>query len=259
MRQVVQFSSADGIGRITFDRPPANAYDLAFHQQFIAAIDKADSEGSIRVVIVNSAIRKFFCAGADVKAFAENSTDDNKKMVDAARAALAAMEASSKIFIALIEGHALGGGLEIAMACDMRFAAEGDYKLGLPEAKLGLLPGNGGSQRLPRLVGPAMAMQLLATGGNIDAVEAQRIGLVNRLFPAGDAQRATEAVAAQIAASAPLAVAAAKRAVQEGFALPLDEALALEARLVDELYETTDAEEGFAAAVEKRDPRYRGH
>ena len=258
MTEPVRFTSAGGVGQIIFDRPPANAYDLSFHEHFLDAIAAAEDDATTRVVIVRSALKAFFCAGADVKVFAANSTDDNKKMVDAARAALSAMEGSKKIFIALIEGHALGGGLEIAMACDMRFAAEGDYKLGLPEARLGLLPGNGGSQRLPRLVGPAMAMQLLATGENIDAVEAQRIGLVNRLFPAGDAQRATEAVAAQIAVSAPLAVTAAKRAVQEGIALPLDEALALEARLVDELYETTDAEEGFAAAVEKRDPRYRG-
>ena len=255
MTTVVRFSSENGIGRITFDRPPANAYVLEFHEQFNTAVERADADDATRIVIVGSAVPKFFCAGADVKAFASNTTDDNKKMVDAARMVLARIEASNKIFIALIEGHALGGGLEIAMACDIRFAVDEDYKLGVPETRLGLLPGNGGSQRLPRIVGASNALLLLASGESIGPGEAARRGWVNRVYASSDA---IEEFAAAVASSAPLAVAAAKQAVRDGALLSLADALALEARLVDELYETDDAKEGFSAAAEKRAPRYKG-
>jgi enoyl-CoA hydratase/carnithine racemase len=254
----IRFSASDGVGHIVFDRPPANAYDLAFHEQFVASIDAADRNDDVRVVIVRSAVPRFFCAGADVKAFAANSTAENKKMVDAARTALSRIEASNKVFIALLEGHTLGGGLEIAMACDLRFASSSDFKIGLPEARLGLLPGNGGSQRLPRIVGQSQALLLLASGESIDPQEALRIGLVNRLFSAEKARDSAEEFAGSVAEAAPLAVAAAKRSVRAGAEMKLSDALALEARLVDELYDTDDAQEGFAAASEKRDPEYRG-
>lgn len=255
---VVSFSTKNGVGRIVFNRPKANAYDLAFHLQFIAAIEAADTDASVRVVILESALEKFFCVGADIKAFASNSTEDNKEMVAAAQAALAKIEASSKLFIACIAGHCLGGGLEIAMACDLRFAAEGSYKLGLPEARLGLLPGNGGSQRLPRIVGPSHALMLLASGESILPEEALRIGLVNRLFKADEFAAAIETFAQSIAESAPLAVAACKRAVWGGSTLELQDALKLEAQLLESLYESEDAKEGFNAFVEKRTPIYRG-
>ncbi|MEM9236839.1 MAG: enoyl-CoA hydratase-related protein [Verrucomicrobiota bacterium] len=255
---LVSFSSRDGIGVITFNRPPANAYNLGFHEEFNAAIAAADADGPTRVVILRSALERFFCAGADIKEFASNSTDDNKRMVDSARRALAAIEASGKLFIACLQGHALGGGLEIAMACDLRFGAEGNFKLGLPETKLGLLPGNGGSQRLPRIVGASQALALLASGESIAPQEAARIGLIDRLFSAEAIVAETESFAAQVASSAPLAVAASKRAVNEGLDLEFSESLALEARLVDELYETEDAKEGFQSFVEKRPPNYQG-
>ncbi|MEM1085497.1 MAG: enoyl-CoA hydratase-related protein [Verrucomicrobiota bacterium] len=255
---LVSFSSRDGIGVITFNRPPANAYNFGFHEEFNAAIAAADADDSTRVVILRSALERFFCAGADIKEFASNSTDDNKRMVDSARRALAAIEASGKLFIACLQGHALGGGLEIAMACDLRFGAEGNFKLGLPETKLGLLPGNGGSQRLPRIVGASQALALLASGESIAPQEAARIGLIDRLFSAEAIVAETESFAAQVASSAPLAVAASKRAVNEGLDLEFSESLALEARLVDELYETEDAKEGFQSFVEKRPPNYQG-
>ncbi|ADE53247.1 enoyl-CoA hydratase/isomerase family protein [Coraliomargarita akajimensis] len=255
---VVSFSSLDGIGRITFNRPPANAYQLQFHQQFNAAIEAADADASTRVVIIESALDRFFCAGADIKAFADNSVEDNKAMVLAAQSALAKIEASAKPFIACIAGHCLGGGLEIAMACDIRFGAEGRYKLGLPETKLGLLPGNGGSQRLPRIVGPSQAFLLLASGESIEPAEALRIGLINRLFPAGEFRARVEAFARSIAESAPLAVAACKQAVWGGAALELKDALQLETDLLEDLYDTEDAKEGFQSFVEKRAPIYRG-
>ncbi len=258
MTDVVFFEARDGVGRITFERPPANAYDLDFHTQFITAIEQASADSTTRAVIVCSAVKGFFCAGADTGVFAENSIDRNKAMVDAARKALAGIESSDKIFIALLEGHALGGGLEIALACDIRFAADRDFKIGLPETRLGLPPGNGGTQRLPRMVGIGNALMLLASGESITPREALRLGLVNRLFSAEHAPEAAERYAAQVAAAAPLAVAAAKRAVREGSELPLRDGLKLEARLVDELYESGDAAEGFASVAEKRAPGFRG-
>ncbi|MDP4777382.1 MAG: enoyl-CoA hydratase/isomerase family protein [Opitutales bacterium] len=255
---VVCFSSKNGVGRIVFNRPKANAYDLAFHLEFAAAIEAADGDASTRVVILESALEKFFCAGADIKAFATNSTENNKQMVAAARAALAKIEASSKLFIACIAGHCLGGGLEIALACDLRFASEGSYTLGLPEARLGLLPGNGGSQRLPRIVGPSHALMLLTSGESILPEEALRIGLVNRLFKAGEFAAEVETFAQSTAESAPLAVAACKRAVWGGETLELQDALQLEFQLLETLYDSEDAKEGFNAFVEKRPPNYKG-
>ena len=258
MSEVVRLLEQDGVGHIVFDRPPANAYDLAFHEQFAKAIEAADAHDKTHVVILRSDVPGFFCAGADIKAFAANSTDDNKKMVAAARKALAKIEASDKPYIACLEGHALGGGLEIAMACDIRLCEEGDYKLGLPEAKLGLLPGNGGSQRLPRIVGTSHAIALLASGESIGPEEALRIGLVDRLFRESEFKDRMTGFARAIAASAPLAVAASKRAIRDGMQLDLREALQLEANLVDELYETSDAREGFKAASENRRPDFKG-
>lgn len=254
----VRFSSRERIGTIVFDRPPANAYDLAFYEQFNAAIEAAEADGETRVVLLRSAVPRFFCAGADIREFSSNSTADNLRMVAAAQAALEKIEASGKIFIACLEGHALGGGLEIAMACDIRLAAEGEYHLGLPEAKLGLLPGNGGSQRLPRLVGPSQALLLLASGDSIGPAEALGIGLVDRLVPAEAFDAELARMATAIAESAPLAVTACKRSVQGGRHLELKEALALEARLLEALYDSDDAAEGFRAFVEKRKPNYSG-
>ena len=255
---VVSFSSSEGIGRIRLNRPPANAYELCFHQQFHAAIDAADRDPETRVVLVESALERFFCAGADIKAFATNSVSANKAMVDCAQAAVARMEASPKVFIACIAGHCLGGGLEIALACDLRIGRAGSYQLGLPETKLGLLPGNGGSQRLPRIIGPSQALLLLASGESIGPDEALQIGLLNRLYPADEFDAAVDALARSIGESAPLAVAAAKQAVWGGACLPLQEALQLEAELLEDLYDSEDAQEGFQAFVEKRRPQYRG-
>ena len=254
----VSYKRNGAVGVITFSRPPANAYDLAFHEQFNRAIEQADSDADARVVLLRSAVERFFCAGADIKAFSANSTADNQKMVAAAQSALARIEASGRVFIACLQGHTLGGGLEIAMACDIRLAAEGGYKLGLPEAKLGLLPGNGGSQRLPRLVGASQAILLLTSGDSIGPDEALRIGLVDRLIPADEFENEAERVAQAIADSAPLAVTACKRSVQGGTHLELKEALALEASLLEELYDSDDAAEGFRAFVEKRKPEYKG-
>ena len=151
-------------GTITLDKPPANSYDIDYMRELGAAIEAAGADAAVRVVVVRSASEKFFCAGADIKAFAAKGVDANMDMIRLAHEALSSIARSPKLFVACVAGHALGGGLEIALACDVRYAIEGRYRLGTPEVTLGLLPGNGGTQRLPRLIGAGPALELLVTG-----------------------------------------------------------------------------------------------
>jgi enoyl-CoA hydratase/carnithine racemase len=164
------------------------------------------------------------------------------------------MAAAEQVFIAYIAGHALGGGLEIALACDLRYASEGRYKLGTPEVTLGLLPGNGGTQRLTRLIGASRALDLLLTGRTFGPEEAQQWGLVAELCDEDGLRERAE----RLAAGPALAVAAIKRCVHEGGQLPLEEGLALEAELMESLFRSKDATEGLTAFVEKRKPEFVG-
>jgi enoyl-CoA hydratase/carnithine racemase len=256
--QVVTFSKSGKIGTIHLNRPPANSYEIEFMRQFNEAIREANESADVRVVIVRSELPRFFSAGADIKAFMENDTAGNMGMIRFAHSTLDKMRASSKVFIAAIGGHALGGGLEIALACDLRFAEEGNYKLGLPEVTLGLLPGNGGTQRLPRLIGASRALELMITGETVSPPEALGMGLVNRLYPAGQLVEQTESFAGRLASGASLAIRQIKRAVYEGIELPMEEALALERELIEPLFDSEDAREGFSAFAEKRQPVYKG-
>ncbi len=247
-----------GVAILTFNRPPANAYNEAFHETFNRVLDDVDHDSGLRVAIIRSQSRKFFCAGADIKEFLNNETASNKRMVDLARQALGKIESSGKVYIAEIAGHALGGGLEIALACDFRFASTGDYVLGLPEVKLGLMPGNGGSQRLPRLIGLNQAKSMLMTGESISPEAAFKFGLLDRLVEPDALVLETEAFAETLSAGAPLALAAVKRSLNEGMGLSLPDSLRLESELVDTLYDTNDAREGFASYLEKRPPQFDG-
>lgn len=258
MTDTVTFRVEGKIGLITLDRPPANSYEIEFMRQLGAAIDGANADDAVRVVILQSASTKFFSAGADIKAFMANSTADNLAMIAYAHGELAKMARSNKIFIAAINGHALGGGLEIALACDLRFAQEGSYYLGLPEVTLGLLPGNGGTQRLPRLIGANKALEMMITGERVRPAEALALGLVNKLFSAETFATDVRAYAEKVANGATLAIGNIKRAVYDGMQLPLTDALALERDLIAPLYDTEDAAEGFAAFAEKRRPVYKG-
>ena len=255
---VVTFSKDDGVGLITLDRPPANSYEIEFMRQLDAAVEAARETDDVNAVILRSASDRFFSAGADIKAFMANDTAANMEMIRVAHAALAKMAETPKIFIAAINGHALGGGLEMALACDLRYAAAGDYRLGLPEVTLGLLPGNGGTQRLPRLIGWNKALEMMITGEQVGPEEAEELGLVNRVVPADQLQEETEAYAQKIASGATLAIGAIKEAVYRGIHMELDEALALERELIEPLFDSEDAAEGFAAFTEKRQPEYKG-
>ncbi len=254
----VSFSAEGSIGWVTLDHPPANSYDLAFMTEFASAVDEAIGSSDVRVVIVRSANPKFFSAGADIKRFLEGDIEANMEMIRVSQAAFKRMAAASQLFIAFLAGHALGGGLEIALACDIRLAGAGSFKLGTPEVTLGLLPGNGGTQRLTRLVGPSRAMELLVTGRTFGVEEALAMGLVASVFEGDDAEAAVRDYAERLAGGATLAIAAIKRCVHEGGQLPLDEGLALEAQLMEQLFRSDDAAEGLQAFVDKRRPEFVG-
>ena len=254
----VSFSKSGNIGTITLNRPPANSYEMEFMQAMDAAIDAANKDSAVKVVILRSASEKFFCAGADIKAFMANDTPANMKMVATAHKALGKMADSSKVFIAAINGHALGGGLEMALACDLRYAAEGDYRMGLPEVTLGLLPGNGGTQRLPRLIGANKALELMLTGSTFTPADALQYGVVNKLFPADQLSAETEKIANRLANGASLAIANIKKAVYQGIEVDLQDGLKVERELVEPLFNSKDAAEGLTAFVEKRKPAFQG-
>jgi enoyl-CoA hydratase/carnithine racemase len=242
-------------GTITLDKPPANSYDIEYMRELGQAIEAAGADAAVRVVVVRSASEKFFCAGADIKAFAANGIDANMDMIRLAHEALASIARSPKLFVACVAGHALGGGLEIALACDVRYAIEGRYRLGTPEVTLGLLPGNGGTQRLPRLIGVGPALELLVTGRTVSPDEARSLGLVSQVF----ADQATfDAHVDGLRALPPLSLANIKRAVFEGTEKPLPDALALERDLMEELFRSGDAREGVTAFSEKRTPEFTG-
>lgn len=255
---VVTFSKSDAIGSITLNRPPANSYDINFMRDLDAAIEAANGDAEIKAVILKSASEKFFSAGADIKAFMANDSAGNVEMIRFAHRTLDKMAASSKVYVAAVNGHALGGGLEMALACDLRFAAEGKYKLGLPEVTLGLLPGNGGTQRLPRLIGANQALEMMLTGETVSPEEALRLGILNRLFPADKLTEETEVYARKLAAGATVAVGQIKQAVYRGISMNLRDALALERELIEPLFDTEDAKEGFAAFAEKRQAAFKG-
>lgn len=250
----VTFDQDESVGTITLDNPPANSYDIEFMRELRSAIGAAE-DSPARVVIVRSASEKFFSAGADVKRFLANDVAANMEMINLAHEALGNIARSGKMFVAYIAGHALGGGLEIALACDIRYAAEGSYRLGTPEVTLGLLPGNGGTQRLPRLIGAGPALELLLTGRQVKPDEAQQLGLVSRLF---SSEEEFGAHAKKLAALPPLAVAEIKRAVYDGVNRPLEGGLELERDLIEKLFRSQDAAEGLNAFVEKRSPEFVG-
>lgn len=244
------------IGYLTFNNPPANSYSIDFMRDLGNHIRAFAADDRVRVVIVRSALERFFSAGADIKAFLANTPEQNMEMVQIAHQNLAEIAATPKLFIAQIQGNALGGGLEMALACDLRFGAEGQYMLGLPEATLGLLPGNGGTQRLPRLIGFAKALDLMVTGRRLTPAEAYTLGILDRLFPVSEVADQTRTFAETIANGATQAIGAIKLAVMRGKDLALADGLAVERELLTPLFRGTEAREGLSAFTEKRAPNY---
>ena len=258
MDKAVTFSAEGGVGILTIDKPPANSYDMAYIQDLEAAVQAAANDDSVKVVLVRSASEKFFSAGADVKAFLANTTEDNMKMIRLAHEVLSSIEDIPKVFIAVINGHAMGGGLEIALACDLRYAGDGGFRMGLPEVSLGLLPGMGGTQRLPRLIGKTTALKMMLTGETVKPQQALELGIVDQLFPAESVWEDSLAYAQQLANGPTMAIGHIKRATHEGMRGSLQDGLKLEQRLVEELFGSDDAAEGLAAFSEKRQANFKG-
>jgi enoyl-CoA hydratase/carnithine racemase len=247
----------DRVGWITLDRPPSNSYDAAFLEELDRCVGEV-AEAEAAVAVIRSASERFFSAGADVRGYLERPVEENLALARRAHQVLGRFADEAPLFIAAIAGHAIGGGYEIALACDIRIAAQGRYRIGLPEVGLGLLPATGGTQRLPRLIGRGRALELMTTGRTVTPAEAERLGMVDRLVPAGEFDQAVAALAAGLAAGAPLAVAAITRVVNDGMERSLEDALERELEELASLLASGDAREGMTAAVEKRAPRFTG-
>ena len=252
----VDYSREDNVGYITLNNPPANSYDLSFMEELGECVDAAAGDDGARAVIFRSASERFFSAGADIKAFNRNPPDKNMDMIRTAHENLARIAGIPKVFIAQIGATALGGGLEMALACDLRFGAEGEYYLGLPESNLGLLPGNGGTQRLPRLIGASKALDLMITGRMLSPAEAHQLGILDRLFPAERLEEETLKYARGLASGAAGAIGSIKLAVHRGIDRPLKEGLEIERELVEPLFSSDEAKEGIGAFMEKRKPEF---
>jgi enoyl-CoA hydratase/carnithine racemase len=254
----ILFEKKNSVAYVTVNRPKVlNALNMATMEELRAAFHGIKNDAGVRVVILTGAGGKAFIAGADIGELAQHDAVSGKEYTQRGQSVLNLIENLGKPVIACINGFALGGGCEIAMACTMRLASE-SAKLGQPEVKLGIIPGYGGTQRLPRLVGKGIAMQLVLTGEMISAQEAHRIGLVNEVTASADLIARAEAIAQTIIANAPLAVQYAMEAVNKGMEMTLAEGLYVEATLFGVSCATEDKKEGTTAFFEKRAAQFRG-
>jgi enoyl-CoA hydratase len=226
-------------------------------QEIRSALEQLKDDKNAAGVILTGSGEKAFAAGADIKELAELSPVEAKKFASASQVILHLIEEYPKLIIAAVNGFALGGGCELAMACHIRIAAD-SAKFGQPEVNLGIIPGNGGTQRLSRLVGRGRALQLIVTGDMIDAKEAYRIGLVNKVVPAAELITECEAVIRKVAGKAPVAVSLAIQAVNQGLDMSLQQGIELEANLFGLCFATEDAREGTKAFIEKRKAEFKG-
>jgi enoyl-CoA hydratase/carnithine racemase len=248
----------NSIAYVTVNRPKVlNALNMATMEELRAAFTDIKNDAAVRATILTGSGEKAFIAGADIGELSKHDAVSGKEYTHRGQSALDLIENLGKPVIACINGFALGGGCEIAMACSIRLASS-NAKLGQPEVKLGIIPGYGGTQRLPRLVGRGIAMQLVLTGEMISAEEAHRIGLVNEVVAPAELIPRAEAIAQKIIANAPLAVQYAMEAVNHGLDLPLAEALYLEATLFGVCCATEDKKEGTTAFLEKRAAAFKG-
>ncbi len=249
----------DAVAVVTIDNPPMNALSAALLEELEAEIDRLDADETTRVIVLRGGGDRAFVAGADIKEFPalrESASQETGSARGIQRLG-ARMDAARTPFVAAIQGFCLGGGLELAMCCDIRVCAD-DARLGQPEIKLGLIPGGGGTQRLPRLVGLGRALLLNLTGDFVDAETAERWGLVERVVPAGALLDATLEIAKTIAARSPHAVAVVRELARTTRDLPLEEGLRREADGFRRCLASEDGLEGVTAFIEKREPTFTG-
>ncbi|KAI3691610.1 hypothetical protein L6452_31407 [Arctium lappa] len=257
--QIHRHSDADsGIIQINMDRPEVkNALGRDLLKGLQSSFEAISAESAANVLMICSSVSRVFCAGADLKERRTMSTSEARAFVNSLRSTFSFLEALQIPTIAVIEGAALGGGLEMALSCDLRICGE-DAKLALPETGLAIIPAAGGTQRLPRLIGKSIAKELIYTGRKISAREAMSIGLINHCVPAGEAYSKALEVAREINQKGPVAIRMAKRAINQGLDLDMASALALEEDCYEQILNTNDRLEGLAAFAEKRKPLYKG-
>lgn len=254
----VDFSVENGVGVISLNRAPANAYDWQMLRDLSQAIGKAREDDTVRAVVMKSALPKFFCTGADISTLKDSDKAKFANFLTVAHETVDMITRTPKLFIAAISGHCVGGGLELALCCDLRFAAAGKYRLGLAEVNLGLSPGMGGTQRLPRLIPKSKALQMMVTGEPVNPEEALQLGIVDRLIPEEKFMDETMQYAAKLASGPTLAQGHIKLSVNMGLETSLCEGLAIERAHQNQLFGSEDVAEGLKAFLEKRPPRYRG-
>ncbi|MET0399523.1 MAG: enoyl-CoA hydratase/isomerase family protein [Longimicrobiaceae bacterium] len=260
---LVGYETRDGIAIFTLQDPPANTYTHEMMRDLDAAILRARFDPAVDVIVITGAGEKFFCAGANINMLQKADPTWKYYFCLHANETLLKLEHTPKLVIAALNGHTVGGGLEIAMAADLRIARRGAGKVGLPEVALGVLPGTGGTQRLTKLIGASKAIQLMAEGSNFDFDEAERLGIVNTVLDAGSRDEFLEQVLAYARQftrpnKATFAVGNIKRSCQSGAELPLEQGLALERELQALLFNSQDAKEGLTAYVEKRQAHFSG-
>src|SRR5712691_5943819 len=262
-RKLIEYTSEKGVAILTLNDPPANTYSYEMMQQLDAGILKARMDERVQVIVITGSGEKFFCAGANIQMLGDVTPEFKYYFCLHANETLSRFEQTPKLVIAAINGHCVGGGLEVALAADLRVARRGAGKMGLPEISLGVLPGTGGTQRLARIVGKSRAIELMATGDLFDFERGQELGLVNQILDSETVEEFRKQVmdyARQFTTpnKAARAVGRIKRAVQTGAEIPFDSALALERELQQQLFQSEDAKEGLDAYVNKRKAEFRG-
>ena len=262
-KALVDYSVNDHIAVITLNDPPANTYSYEMMQQLDASILRARMDEAVQVIVITGQGDKFFCAGADIQMLTNVTPTFKYYFCLHANETLNRLEQTPKLVIAAINGHCVGGGLEVAMAADLRIARKGAGKLGLPEVSLGVLPGTGGTQRLARIVGKSKAIELMVTGELFDFERGLELGVINQIIEAEKGDQFRDQVmdyARQFTApnKAAHAVGKIKRSVQTGAEIPFESALALERELQQQLFQSEDAKEGLDAYVGKRKAEFKG-
>jgi enoyl-CoA hydratase len=254
----IQTRVEDHVGYIEIGKPKANTYDIHMMHELHDAIEELRFDENARVIVLASTVPGFFSAGADIEMLKQSQPDFKAMFCLFCQETLDKFAKTPKVVIAALSGHTVGGGLEIALACDLRMMAKDSGKIGLPEVTLGVLPGTGGTQRLPRLVGTSRALDLMITGKTITPDEALAMGLVNYVYPKESFAKDVHAYAVALAHGPARAVSLIKRSVIEGVEMPLTAGLALERELQNRLFITEDAKEGLTAFSEKRKPNFKG-
>ncbi len=259
-RTLVHYEAREGVAYLTLDDPPANTYTHEMMRQIDECILKARFDAGVHVIVITGAGEKMFCAGANINMLKGSDPTFKYFFCLHANETLSRLEQTPKLVIAALNGNTVGGGLEIAMAADLRIARKGAGKVGLPEVSLGVLPGTGGTQRLVRIVGKSRAIEMMVTGRLFSMEEAQGYGIVDAIFEGDDFRGQIHAYARQFCPpnKASKAVGRIKRSVQSGAEVPFEYGLTLERELQQQLFQSEDAKEGLAAYVEKRQPEFKG-